>query len=107
MRLRLSSGSDLWFGRLVWFGSGQASVTLTENRLLLFTIFFVLSTSRFDVYLNGELIHSGWFGNVHVHLALDQLLYVGGVEPSLYILLPVPVHWSFQGDFQAFSVNSQ
>jgi hypothetical protein len=63
--------------------------------------------SRFHAYLNNELIHSGWFGNVHAQLKSDSLLYVGGVAPDVYIPLPVPVRWSFQGDFQEFSVNAQ
>ena len=59
------------------------------------------------MYLNGEIIHSGWFGSVREQLTLGEPFYIGGIPPSQHILLPVPVHWPFEGDFKTFSVNSK
>lgn len=63
--------------------------------------------TRFRLSLNGKTIHNEWFGNTRTPLVLGRSFYVGGVEPKVPIVMPVPVYWSFKGAFQSFSVNSR
>ncbi|XP_065060169.1 laminin subunit alpha-1-like [Rhopilema esculentum] len=83
------------------------NLTLSDGRWHNVSLNYIVSSFRYQLHVDGVLVHSGWFGNFQREIAASNPLYFGGIPASMSIPFAIPTRVSLEMDVQSLIINSR
>ncbi|XP_048583966.1 laminin subunit alpha-1 isoform X2 [Nematostella vectensis] len=61
----------------------------------------------YSLFVDGNLVHAGWFSSTRHLLHLGGSVYIGGVPDNVTLSPGLPITWCFKGDMKNLILNTR